>query len=299
MATAVQNCKLHFHGKEASLEKFRKPSRDSKFWTLFLGFLAKNSRHVLPKLRSTFYLSIGRVLIRYFCKVHLKFRKDSLTLNRTFCALFPPFFDIEVKTVLRVSVGTRWGLFLIKDLKLPWIFFKLDRKKFGPSTRKLYHYSQTAFNIHSEEWFEEKILLNVTLFYMIGFAFMILSCFFELLSKCFSELLSKPHLYVSRGNYLTSLWLPELCGFFLRFLNKNLSEVSTMRFHHCSQKSIQTCSEEQLEKKVFFTSFCNFFPILSNFFSEILADLRTQHCQNRSLSFREKPLGNIFLWKTL
>ena len=100
----------------------------------------------------------------------------------------------------------------------------------------------------------------------------------------------KTALYVSRG----IIWLACLQNFrlFFRFWTKIYRSFD----HEVSplfSKKHSTCSEEQLEK-MFFSSFCNFFPIWVIFLRNS-ADLRTQHCQNRSLSFREKPWKHFSL----
>ena len=61
-------------------------------------------------------------------------------------------------------------------------------------------------------------------------------------------------------------------------------------------KQLSTWSEEQLEKKTFFTVFY-FFSYSEWLFLEFLAEILPQSCQNRILRFREENLGTV-VWKT-
>ena len=131
-------------------------------------------------------------------------------------------------------------------------------ENFGLSTCKLYHCSRTAFNIFRGTFERKNFVCN---FFFKGFAFRLWVVFSNFV-KMFPELLSKLHLTLPEETF--DSFDCQICGFFSIF-DYISTEVLTVKFHHCSQDSIQNVQRKNWRKKLSLL-FSKIFLILSDFF---------------------------------
>ena len=127
-------------------------------WSAFFLVFRQKQSQVLPKLHSTFYLS-----------------------SRRLCAVFHPKFlkfNIFVKTVRRMSLGTIWRFFWKKTNSV--IVFKLVWKLVFRLTR--YNTILRQLSTSTEEHLRNSSLSMWPL--LVHSFFHNLSCFFVLSSKC-------------------------------------------------------------------------------------------------------------------
>ena len=131
-------------------------------------------------------------------------------------------------------------------------------KNFRLSTGKIYHLLE-QLSTSSDEPLREKILVGTLFFNSFAFRLWVV---FSNFVKIFSELLSNLHLTFPEEYF--DYFDCQICGFFSIFEHK-FTEVLTVKFHHCSQDSIQHVQRNNWIKKLSLL-FSKFFLILTDFF---------------------------------
>ena len=166
--------------------------------------------------------------------------------------------------------------------------FKLEGKLLTLDLQDIPLFSNSFQHIQRNIW--AKKYLFATLFFK-GFAFRLWVVFLNFV-KMFPELLSKLHLTLPEETF--DSFDCQICGFFSIF-EHNSTEVLTVKFHHCSQDSIQNVQRKKW-KKMFLYCFLSFFLFWvissSNFGKSTSAGLSKLNSTFPGETF------SIFFWKT-